>query len=65
MKSREKGCKKCDNGFCKFEQKYGSIRFLKAGISNINKILVEKGIVTEKEVINGMKEELSVWEKKE
>ena len=51
------------NEFVEFEKKNGSISILKAAISNIHKILIESGVANEKEIIEGMKKELKLWDK--
>lgn len=44
----------CNEKCCDFESEHGSIELIKAGISVINKILVDKGIVSEDEIQEAM-----------
>jgi hypothetical protein len=63
-KEMEKECESCENcnsPFCAFERENGSVAFLKAAISNINNILVSRGIATEKEIMDGMLAVLNAW----
>jgi hypothetical protein len=63
-KEMEKECQSCDNcnsPFCKFERENGSVAFLKAAISNINNIMVARGVATEKEIMDGMLAVLNAW----
>jgi len=47
---------------CEFEKKHGSIPLLKAGMSAINKILVEKGVCTEAELKQEMFSQMKILE---
>ena len=46
-----------------FEREYGSIAFLKATVSALNRVLVDKGIVTKRELVRYFKHELSLVKK--
>lgn len=43
--------------YCKFEQIYGAPIFLKLCTSALNKLLVDKGLITKEELINYTEEE--------
>jgi hypothetical protein len=47
-----------NNPFIEYEKIHGAINLIKVIISTQNKILIEKGITTEKELITKLKKEL-------
>ena len=42
----------------KFEEKYGTLEFIKVCLSSLNHLLVKKGLVTDKELQNSFLKEI-------
>ena len=47
-----------------FEEKYGTEDFIKTGCSALNRLLVEKGIITAEELQESMLKEMESFEKR-
>lgn len=60
---REKNRKILNDKTCAFEENHGSTAMFKVIISALNKLLVEKGIVSEREIINYFQREAEIQEK--
>lgn len=55
----------CDDVYCIFEHKYGSDMFFKMALSALNNILIEKGVCTEQEILDGTLGVMQSFEKDE